>query len=155
MDEGDEWMKRWITGGAHPMKVVAATLGVALSLGTAPMAHADADMLALETQSGLWCEVTSVLRQYPTATPSGRNSAFCQGSFDQREDVNQVGTFGDGALRWQGANMSSANPRLKLEYGQTYTWGDWTIYSDASGTRFTDTGTGHGMFVSRENVYGF
>jgi hypothetical protein len=51
--------------------------------------------------------------------------------------------------------MSSANPRLKLEYGQTYTWGDWTIYSDASGTRFTDTGTGHGMFVSRENVYGF
>jgi hypothetical protein len=31
----------------------------------------------------------------------------------------------------------------------------WTILPSSDGTRFTNDGTGHGMFVSIENVYSF
>jgi hypothetical protein len=42
-----------------------------------------------------------------------------------------------------------------MQYGTTYHRGNWSIYHDASGTRFTNDRTGHGMFVSIENVYAF
>ena len=42
-----------------------------------------------------------------------------------------------------------------MAYGQTYHSGNWTIYPDETGTRFTNERTGHGMFVSIENVYAF
>jgi hypothetical protein len=42
-----------------------------------------------------------------------------------------------------------------LTYGQTYHIQGWTIDPNSDGTRFTNDGTGHGMFVSIENVYSF
>ena len=137
----------------------AIIVGVLIAATAAiPAAHADVDgdMLSLETQSGrIWCEVTTIQRNTPTGPTFGRDSAWCQGPFEQNADANQVGTSGDGAIHWQGANMSSASARLKMQYGQTYNWGNWTVYADATGTRFTNTRTGHGMFVSVKNVYGF
>ena len=42
-----------------------------------------------------------------------------------------------------------------LNYGQNYNINGWTILPNSDGTRFTNDGTGHGMFVSIENVYSF
>jgi hypothetical protein len=44
---------------------------------------------------------------------------------------------------------------LVLNYGQTYHVLGWTIVPTSDGTRFTNDGTGHGMFVSIENVKPF
>lgn len=41
---------------------------------------------------------------------------------------------------------------LVLSYGQTYNLKGWIVEPSSSGTRFTYTDTGHGMFVSVENV---
>lgn len=42
---------------------------------------------------------------------------------------------------------------VTLTYGQTYHFLGWTVLPSSDGTRFTNDGTGHGMFVSVENVY--
>ena len=42
-----------------------------------------------------------------------------------------------------------------LNYGQTYHLQSWTIVPTEDGTRFTNDSTGHGMFVSIENVSSF
>jgi len=42
-----------------------------------------------------------------------------------------------------------------LNYGQTYHIPGWTILPSSDGTRFTKDDTGHGMFVSVENVSPF
>jgi hypothetical protein len=44
---------------------------------------------------------------------------------------------------------------LVLNYGQTYHYVGWKILPSSDGTRFTNDGTGHGMFVSIENVSSF
>lgn len=44
---------------------------------------------------------------------------------------------------------------MSLGYGQTYHRGIWSIHHDETGTRFTNDRTGHGMFVSIEDVYAF
>ena len=140
------------------MKLAALLLMTALAL--APAADADAgDTLIVETQSeSVSCEMHSVLRQTPTSPVSGgKDAVYCQGPFTQPGATNSPWTAGDGKLGWAASNnsISSAIPRLKLQYNQTYRWGDWVINPDATGTRFTNTSTGHGMFVSVEKVYPF
>jgi hypothetical protein len=44
---------------------------------------------------------------------------------------------------------------LTMAYGQTYNVQGWTVAASVDGTRFTNNGTGRGMFVSIENVYPF
>lgn len=44
---------------------------------------------------------------------------------------------------------------LVLNYGQTYHTQGWTIVPNEDGTHFTHDSTGHGMFVSIENVSSF
>lgn len=52
-------------------------------------------------------------------------------------------------------NLGVYGPTTTMAYGQTYHRGNWTINPDETGTRFTNNRTGHGMFVSIENVYSF
>ncbi len=47
------------------------------------------------------------------------------------------------------------NNDVVLQYGQTYNVQGWRIVSGPDGTRFTNSSTGHGMFVSIQNVYTF
>ena len=44
---------------------------------------------------------------------------------------------------------------LVMSYGQTYHFNGWSIAASQDGTRFTNDGTGHGMFVSCGTAYGF
>ena len=54
-----------------------------------------------------------------------------------------------------GLGGSSPIDFLTMAYGQNYNLKGWTISANQDGTRFTNNATGHGMFVSIENVYGF
>ena len=74
---------------------------------------------------------------------------------------------------WQGCNIVVANPRgqlfwdlgniaagpaihpIVMSYGQTYHGDGWTLSAGSDGTRISNDATGHGVFVSIDNVYGF
>ena len=69
-------------------------------------------------------------------------------------DIAAVTASGD--FQWQNGNIGVGdNNDFILNYGQTYLMFGWTILPTSDGTRFTNDGTGHGMFVSIENVYAF
>lgn len=124
-----------------PAIVIVSVLG-------APIAAADNYV----TQSGrVLCAVTPD----STIADVGQDAVVCQGAFTQPGAKFQAMTTGDGTLQWQDANLAVDNPTTAMSYGTTYHRGNWTIYPDATGTRFTDDRTGHGMFVSIENVYAF
>lgn len=55
-----------------------------------------------------------------------------------------------GDNRWVAGNLG-AIPVVPIDYA-TYSAVGWTIEADAGGTRFTNDGTGHGMFVSTGQV---
>ncbi|OBJ70204.1 hypothetical protein [Mycobacterium sp. 1274756.6] len=56
-----------------------------------------------------------------------------------------------------GGNIGAGRPDkdLILDYGKTYRVKGWTVNASSDGTRFACDDTGHGMFVSIENVYSF
>ncbi|MCV7401302.1 hypothetical protein H7K24_14185 [Mycobacterium fragae] len=63
-----------------------------------------------------------------------------------------------GAFHWNDGNIGGGGtPQndLVLNYGQTYHIQGWTVLPNTDGTRITNDGTGHGMFVSIENVAPF
>ena len=136
------------TGGLTMRNCFLALLLVTLALSFSATAAAD----NYRTQSGkVLCGVT------PDGTLPWPDAVVCQGDFIQSgQNGSAAVTTGDGSFRWvYGANLAVHNPTTKMTYGQTYRWGNWTIYNDQNGTRFTNNSTGHGMFVSIENVYGF
>jgi hypothetical protein len=90
----------------------------------------------------------------PTLPPG--DHVVCQGRFAQAPEPGAAAvTDGDGAFRWELGNLNVGNPTTTMAYGQTYHHGNWTINPDETGTRFINDRTGHGMFVSIENVYSF
>ena len=67
-------------------------------------------------------------------------------------DLNWAAMFlnADGTVTWVSGNLGDI-PTVPLEY-RTYTALGWTIEASEAGTRFTNDGTGHGMFVRIEGV---
>jgi hypothetical protein len=64
-----------------------------------------------------------------------------------------------GAFRWDDGNIPGTPQAMAnhvvLSYGQPYHLQGWTINPGEDGTRFSNDGTGHGMFVSIDNVSPF
>jgi hypothetical protein len=65
-----------------------------------------------------------------------------------------------GAFSWQDGNIGGAGEPwsqtdMTLTYGQAFHILGWTILPSSDGTRFTNDGSGHGMFVSVDNVSSF
>jgi hypothetical protein len=104
------------------------------------------------TQSGrVLCAVTpdSTLRGL------GPDAVVCQGHFTEPGALFNAVTTGNGSFYWEDANLAVDNPPVNMGYGQNYHRGNWSIHHDETGTRFTNDRTGHGMFVSIEDVYAF
>lgn len=85
-------------------------------------------------------------------------SVGCESQFQNAPDIegepaNGVSVTADGALSWVLGNLGNI-PVVTLDYG-TYSAAGWTISADASGTRFTNESTGHGMVVAVEGVQSF
>jgi hypothetical protein len=159
--------KKLALGGSHedhaaatPMiRVVAisvSSLLFALMPGVVPMATAAADQ-SVRTESGqVRCGVTANDQGH-----GGGPLVDCQmraGYFPKAPpDMNIVAAGATGALNWYDGNIAwspeAVAQDIVLNYGQTYDINGWTILSTFNGTRFTNDGTGHGMFVSIQNVY--
>ncbi|UCZ61036.1 hypothetical protein [Mycolicibacterium phocaicum] len=82
----------------------------------------------------------------------------CESNFANAPQVNGetargVRVTADGKLSWGLGNLG-AIPTVTIDY-QTYSAVGWTILAGAEGTRFTNAGTGHGMFVSTAGVKAF
>lgn len=127
---------------------------VAISAGLAPPATADpSGRQHVRTQSGaVRCIVMSA------DLNNGDSMVTCEHgpSFPQSPGNDEAVVRASGAFSWNNANMGgSPQDDTVLNYGQTYHVLGWTIVPSSDGTRFTNDGTGHGMFVSIENVSSF
>ncbi|MHA7661712.1 hypothetical protein [Mycolicibacterium sp. HS_4_1] len=80
-------------------------------------------------------------------------SAFTNAPKLNGESANGVRVTAAGELSWVVGNLG-AIPTVTIDY-QTYSAVGWTILAGAEGTRFTNAGTGHGMFVSTASVKAF
>jgi hypothetical protein len=80
-------------------------------------------------------------------------SAFANAPQVNGETARGVRVTADGKLSWGVGNLG-AIPTVTMGY-QTYSAVGWTILAGAEGTRFTNAGTGHGMFLSAAGVKGF
>ena len=89
-----------------------------------------------------------------TARPSGCESQFENSPVVDGEPANGVSVTSGGTVHWVVGNLGDI-PIVTLDYGTIYGAQGWTIAADPSGTRFTNDGTGHGMFVAVEGVQSF
>lgn len=69
------------------------------------------------------------------------------------EHANGVSVSSDGTVQWVLGNLGDI-PVVTIDY-LTYRAQGWRIEAGLDGTRFTNDRTGHGMFVSIENVETF
>lgn len=97
----------------------------------------------VETKSGLTrCQISEA-------------EVGCESQFTNSVEVNGMPANGvnvtaDGSMSWVVGNLG-AIPAVTLDY-QTYRALGWTIGATVDGTRFTNDGTGHGMFVNTSGV---
>ncbi len=97
----------------------------------------------IETRSGRTrCQIS--------ADTVGCESDFSDAPTVDGEPATGVEVSASGDNRWVLGNLG-AMPTVTIDYA-TYSAVGWTIEADAAGTRFTNDSTGHGMFVSSEQV---
>ncbi|MGV0874449.1 hypothetical protein [Mycolicibacterium sp. XJ879] len=139
-----------------------STSAIALLPGVVAPARAD-DAQSVRTQSG---KVRCLVYANDTAHGGGPlvvceyNPGFPQAPAPSTGiHWNLAVVRGNGQLNWDVGNIGGSTQAMSkdivLHYGQTYHVNGWTITPAFEGTRFTNDQTGHGMFVSIENVYSF
>ena len=127
--------------------------------GFAPVVNATSDSQYVLPPSGRYrCMVSSAAtgQALVACEPSWLNGI--PGGFRQGPVGAVVAVDAQGDLSWNpGANIGIGSPadRTPLQYGNSYKVNEWTVVCGVDGTRFTNNNTGHGMFVSIENVYAF
>jgi hypothetical protein len=80
----------------------------------------------------------------------GCEAQFTNAPIQDGVRANGVNLTADGAVEWIVGNLGDI-PVVTIDY-RTYTAAGWTIVATSDGTRFTNQRTGHGMFVSIDNV---
>jgi hypothetical protein len=136
--------------------VLSGLLIFAIPYGPVPRAAADPPTQYLvRTQSG---EVRCVIHTINVACSPNTTSGFPQAPVASSVLHDNVASVDPaGAFQWAEADLPGTNPAndIILYYDHTYDLLGWTILPSSDGTRFTNDSTGHGMFVSIENVYSF
>jgi hypothetical protein len=145
---------------------VLGALALLFTTLSAPPARADAGQY-VRTQSGI---VQCVLyADYPGTDPRYNSEmnipagsvVMCEarraGGFGPGKQFAVVGAAGNFSFQCCASGLGGATPIdfLTMAYGQTYNLMGWSVSANSDGTRFTNNATGHGMFVSIENIYGF
>ena len=92
--------------------------------------------------------VRRVARSTPTASAARHSSPTPRWRTANAPDG--VNITARGSVQWVVGNLGDI-PTVTIDY-RTYDAEGWTIAASESGTRFTNKGTGHGMFVSVEKV---
>jgi hypothetical protein len=111
--------------------------------GAIPLPPNENGYVFIETKSGKTrCQIASYR--------VGCEAPFTNSPMTEGEHANGVSITAEGAVQWVLGNLG-AIPTVTIDY-RTYAAQGWTIVADISGTRFTNDRTGHGMFVSIDNV---
>lgn len=111
--------------------------------GTTTLTPDESGYVFIETKSGKTrCQISEA-------------EVGCESQFDNAPEqngmpANGVNLTAEGSMRWVVGNLGNI-PAVTLDY-QTYRAVGWTIAAASDGTRFTNDGTGHGMFVSTSGV---
>jgi hypothetical protein len=147
--------------------ILVAGLVCAVTFAPVPWAAAD-DPQGVRTESGrVRCYVyindvghgggPSVVCSTTSQDPAGFPQAPLSGTPGYRFNLAVVRA--NGAFNWDIGNIPGSREAtakdIVLNYGQTYRINGWTILPSFDGTTFTNDGTGHGMFVSIDNVNSF
>ena len=120
-----------------------STTPVAPAPGGDTLPPSSGGFVFIETKSGQTrCQIS--------ADKVGCESNFTNSPVVDGEPANGVEVTADGSLRWITGNLG-AIPTTTIDYA-TYHAVGWTIEASDKGTRFTNDGTGHGMFVSTDEV---
>jgi hypothetical protein len=111
--------------------------------GTIPLPPDENGYVFIETKSGKTrCQIA--------ADNVGCEAQFTNSPIIDGEHANGVSIAADGDVQWVLGNLG-AIPTVTIDY-RTYDAQGWTITATNAGTRFTNDRTGHGMFVSIDNV---
>jgi hypothetical protein len=114
--------------------------------GAIPLQPDGSGHVFIETKSGQTrCQIDS--------DSVGCEAQFTNSPMQDGERANGVNITASGDVQWVLGNLGDI-PTVPIDY-QTYDAEGWTIAASESGTRFTNAHTGHGMFVSIENVETF
>jgi hypothetical protein len=141
---------------------------VVVAAGILPFASANPGFQYVRTESGrvrcivapdrTVCEASGSgstgFPQAPMSLPESQCLNPCPGGIH----FDLAAVTASGAFNWNDGNIGGGGtPQndLVLDYGQTSHIQGWTVAASSDGTRFTNDGTGHGMFVSIENVAPF
>jgi hypothetical protein len=114
--------------------------------GTIPLEPTDSGYVFIETK-------TKKTRCQISAESVGCEAEFTNSPIKDGEHANGVSVNSDGSVEWVLGNLGDI-PVVTIDY-RTYAAQGWTIAARLEGTRFTNARTGHGMFVSIENVETF
>jgi hypothetical protein len=111
--------------------------------GTIPLPPDPNGYVFIETKSGQTrCQID--------ADSVGCEAQFTNSPIQEGERANGVNVTASGTVQWVVGNLGDI-PTVTIDY-RTYDAAGWTIAASETGTRFTNNGTGHGMFVSVEKV---
>lgn len=137
------------TGGPIPPTTAtssaapAAPVGPTNSAGAIPLPADQNGYVFIETKSGQTrCQINT--------DTVGCEAPFTNSPMQDGEHANGVSVNTSGKVQWVLGNLG-AIPTVAIDY-KTYAAQGWTINAGPDGTRFTNDQTGHGMFVSIDQV---
>jgi len=126
-----------------PSTGVPAPTGPTNPAGAIPLAPDQNGYVFIETKSGTTrCQINK--------ETVGCEAPFANSPLKDGEHANGVSVSAGGTVQWVLGNLG-AIPTVTIDY-KTYEAQGWTIKAGEDGTRFTNDNTGHGMFVSVEQV---
>jgi hypothetical protein len=114
--------------------------------GAIPLPPDQNGYVFIETKSGVTrCQINK--------DSVGCEAAFTHSPLQDGEHANGVSITAGGSVQWVLGNLG-AIPTVTIDY-KTYDALGWTINASTDGTKFTNSRTHHGMFVSIEKVNTF
>jgi hypothetical protein len=143
------------------LALVVFSVGLLGAMCLAPAAGADSQYVTTQTGK-VRCAIDS---SFPGSPPGGKvnippgSVVMCAPYAPQGERPGWVGlavVTSSGNFSFYPIELGIRQPNdLVMSYGQTYHFNGWTIAASQDGTRFTNDGTGRGMFVNFETAYAF
>jgi hypothetical protein len=131
------------TTAPHPSPTAPAAPTATAAPGAEELPPNDQGYVYIETKSGKTrCQISR--------TAVGCEAQFVNSPMQDGTHANGVNITADGAVRWRVGNLGDI-PVVTLDY-QNYRAQGWFIDATTDGTKFVNQRTGHGMFVSVEQV---
>ena len=132
-----------VTSSESPRRTAKPPKTVVPPADAEPLPPDESGYVFIETKSGQTrCQIDE--------QAIGCEAQFTNAPIQDGVRANGVNLTADGAVEWIVGNIGDI-PVVTIDY-RTYTAVGWTIEATSEGTRFTNQRTGHGMFVSIDNV---